>query len=145
MVHVWELGSGTQTQANRKANAAKAPSSDRHYIRNTNISRTSFLTGWKMARSLFVVAAFFLLFVGFSFMRSFADEPVSAVPAANETIVIADAGDTLWSIASEVKRDGMDTRQAVHRIMERNGLSESQLDIGARLIIPAGVGAVEGS
>ncbi|WP_158629991.1 LysM peptidoglycan-binding domain-containing protein [Cohnella sp. AR92] len=149
MVHVWELGSGTQPQ--RKANMPKRVSSDRlhrshsitprsgaeYVTRSEGGSRSA--AGWKLARTLFFVAAFLLLFTGFSFMRSFADESTPAVPAAEEAVVIADSGDTLWSIAAEVKRSGMDTRQAVHRIMERNSLTSSSLDVGTSLIVPVEV------
>ncbi|WP_287021133.1 LysM peptidoglycan-binding domain-containing protein [Cohnella sp.] len=88
---------------------------------------------------LFLILSFLILFAGFSFLRSFA--VTDSVPAADgsEKTVIADAGDTLWSIAAEVKRDGMDTRQAVHRIMKRNGLASASIDSGQRLVIPADV------
>ncbi|WP_168735865.1 LysM peptidoglycan-binding domain-containing protein [Cohnella fermenti] len=95
--------------------------------------------GWKLLRTLVVAAAFLILFAGFSFMRSFADEPVSSVPSAGETVVIVDTGDTLWSIAAEVKAGGMDTREAVYSIMERNGYHSASLSSGDRLIIPVEV------
>lgn len=95
--------------------------------------------GWKSARLLFFAGALLLLFVGFSLMRTYANEATPAVPGEGEKTVTAVAGDTLWRIASEVKRSGLDTREAVYRIMDRNDLSSSEIDSGERLIIPANV------
>lgn len=94
---------------------------------------------WRLARGAFLLAAVLLLFSGLSFMRSFADESVPQPATIEEKVVLADAGDSLWSIAERVKRDGLDTREAIYRIKERNGLASSSLRSGDKLIIPANV------
>jgi hypothetical protein len=139
MVQAWVLGSGSDLAGNRNgrvenrknevfAKGAKPGSSPRAQAK-----------GWQSARLLFFAVALLLLFVGFSLMRTYADEAAPATAAAGETTVMAGAGDTLWGIASEVKRHGLDTREAIHRIMVRNGLSSSAIASGEQLIIPANV------
>jgi cell division protein YceG involved in septum cleavage len=90
-----------------------------------------------MARSLFFVFAFLVLFSGFTYIHTFASSG-EVMPSANDELVISiDSGDTLWAVAKTYKKDSLDTRQAVHYILKRNGLSTSEVKAGQTLIIPA--------
>ncbi|CAM3865798.1 LysM peptidoglycan-binding domain-containing protein [Cohnella lubricantis] len=140
MVHTWVLSSNGQ--AGRLANAAI----DRN--RNNRFSATSgrqrqtadiSAAGWKLLRVLIFAIVFLILFTGLTLMRTSADGSVTPSVTAEEKVVFADTGDTLWGIAEDVKRDGLDTRDAIHRIMERNGLTSSSLRSGDELIIPSSV------
>lgn len=139
MVHTWVLSSNGQS--GRSANAAM--NKNNRFSTTGGLQRkreaASQAAGWKLLRILFFLAAFLILFAGLTLMRSFADESVKHPVTAEEKVVFADTGDTLWSIAEDVKRDGLDTREAIHRIMERNGLANSNLRSGDQLIIPANV------
>ncbi len=95
--------------------------------------------GFRGARSVFFLLAFLLLFSGFAVVRSFAGESAPQPASAQEFTVLVDSGDSLWSIAESVKRDGLDTREAIHRIMKRNALSSSELVSGQSLIIPSSI------
>jgi LysM repeat protein len=55
--------------------------------------------------------------------------------AGNESRYVVRAGDTLWSIAAE--RYSGDTRKAVWRIEQRNGLARRVLLPGTVLYLPA--------
>lgn len=139
MVHTWVLSSNGQ--AGRSANASI--DKNRHYaatgaVRTQNAGAPA-AAGWKLLRVILFAAILVILFTGITLVRSFADESVEAPVSAQEKIVFADTGDTLWGIAEDVKREGLDTREAVHRIMERNGLVSSSLHSGDRLVIPANV------
>jgi LysM repeat protein len=70
-------------------------------------------------------------------MRSFAADEGVAPRTAEELVVSVDSGDTLWQLAATYKSDSVDTREAVHVLMKRNGLSSSTLEMGQTLIIPA--------
>ncbi|QHT61681.1 LysM peptidoglycan-binding domain-containing protein [Paenibacillus lycopersici] len=85
------------------------------------------------AASLFFV----LLFVGFSLLTGHADGERPAEPGANEQVIIVGSGDTLWQIASSVRKDGQDIRRIVFDLQQRNNLSSSELEVGQSLIIPA--------
>ncbi len=86
-----------------------------------------------------MILAFLMLFSGFTLMRSFASSG-EQVPASGEEIVVAvDSGDTLWELARAYKDPAIDTRQAVHVLMERNGLSAPDLQIGQDLIFPVDI------
>lgn len=143
MVQAWVLGSGsnegkrgTFASSNMGSNPYKKVEGKRDGRRSGAAKGEA---GWKMARLSFLLAAFVILFAGFSFMRSFADESAAKPASAEERVVMVDSGDTLWSIAESVKRDGMDTRAVIHQIKKRNDLTSSSLRSGDRLIIPASV------
>jgi len=95
------------------------------------------LLTFKFLRLLFIPLAALLLYSGLTMMTASA-EPESVRPAtAAESTMTVDSGDTLWSIAQDVKPDGMKTGAAVHLIMKRNGLTSSSLASGQSLILPA--------
>jgi nucleoid-associated protein YgaU len=54
---------------------------------------------------------------------------------AGESSVVVQSGDTLWSIAGEIERDG-DVRGLIDRIQELNGLSDAVLVPGQILRLP---------
>lgn len=58
----------------------------------------------------------------------------AAVVAEDDRVVIAGAGDTLWSIATSLSPDG-DPRPAVAALIEANGGESVQ--IGQQIVIPA--------
>jgi hypothetical protein len=84
------------------------------------------------AASLF----FILLFAGAALMRTDASGDKPAAPTANERIIVVGAGDTLWTIASRIRKDGEDLRHIVYNLKERNGLRSSMLRAGDTLIVP---------
>ena len=69
-------------------------------------------------------------------MRSFASDDQVQPASAAEIVIYADTGDTLWQLAASVKKESMDTREAVHRLMKRNHLSAPTIESGQRLIVP---------
>ncbi|WP_391573435.1 LysM peptidoglycan-binding domain-containing protein [Cohnella sp.] len=106
---------------------------------NRDVKNKEGSLNWRAARGLFVLVAFLLLFSGFTLMRSFASTGELA-PALNDEIVISvDSGDTLWELARTYKDPALDTRQAVHVLMERNRLSSPALQSGQELIFPANI------
>ncbi len=54
----------------------------------------------------------------------------------HEVTVIAENGDTLWSICQEYKPEGMDLRLFIDKVMYENDLSQSCLEIGQEIVIP---------
>lgn len=46
------------------------------------------------------------------------------------------SGDTLWGIASQHANDGQDLREYVHRLKAMNGLTNSNLQLGQKLLLP---------
>ncbi|OXS61025.1 hypothetical protein B1A99_05720 [Cohnella sp. CIP 111063] len=92
---------------------------------------------WKAARGVFTLVAFLLLFSGFTLVRSFASTGELAPASSEEIVISVDSGDTLWELARTYKDPAIDTRQAVHVLMERNGLSAPDLQSGQQLIFPA--------
>lgn len=106
---------------------------------NRDVKNKEGSLNWRAARGLFVLVAFLLLFSGFTLMRSFASTG-ELEPASNDEIVISvDSGDTLWELARTYKDPALDTRQAVHVLMERNRLSSPALQSGQELIFPADI------
>ncbi|WP_245987625.1 cell division suppressor protein YneA [Cohnella lupini] len=91
----------------------------------------------KLARSLFFLFAFLLLFSGFTLMHTFASTNEIAPVKAEEIVISVDSGETLWELARTYKSDKMDTREAVHLISKRNGLSSSAVKSGQSIIIPS--------
>lgn len=59
-------------------------------------------------------------------------------PPGPTTIHVVQAGDTLWEIAGEVAEPGSDLRKTVALLQEMNGLQGGGLQVGQRLVIPAG-------
>lgn len=92
-----------------------------------------------MARLLFFALAFVILFAGFTLIRTSASETQIRPESPSETIIFADTGDTLWDLASAVKKPSIDTREAVHQLMKRNHLDSSALESGQRLIVPESI------
>lgn len=85
-----------------------------------------------------MAALFFLvLFTGFMIMATGAAERTPAPAQGAESVVIVSSGETLWDIAVKSKAKDMDTRRAVYEIKKRNGLNESTLQAGQKLVIPA--------
>lgn len=99
--------------------------------------RTASNYHWRLARGLFFLFAFLLLFTGFSFMHTSASTEQVQPNASEELVISVDSGDTLWELAKTYKKSSMDTRDAVHYILKHNNLSSSELRSGQVLIIPA--------
>lgn len=94
---------------------------------------------WKLARSLFLLFAFLVLFSGFALFHTFASTD-EVTPASNEELEISiNSGDTLWQLAKTYKKDSIDTRQAIHDILQRNGLSSPEVKAGQTLILPTSI------
>ncbi|RKP56931.1 LysM peptidoglycan-binding domain-containing protein [Cohnella endophytica] len=91
---------------------------------------------WKFARGLFFLFAFLILFSGFTLVHTFASSGEVAHASSNEIVITVDTGDTMWQLARAYKKDSMDTRQAVHEIAKRNGLSNTTVRVGQSLILP---------
>lgn len=130
MVHTWvSTGAISATKAHNTTQMTY----------NRDVKNKEGSLNWRAARGLFVLVAFLLLFSGFTLMRSFASTGELA-PASNDEIVISvDSGDTLWELARTYKDPALDTRQAVHVLMERNRLSSPALQSGQELIFPANI------
>ncbi len=54
---------------------------------------------------------------------------------SHQITVIADSGDTLWSICEAYKPEKMDLRLFIDKVMYENDLSSSCLSIGQEIII----------
>ncbi|MBW5448185.1 LysM peptidoglycan-binding domain-containing protein [Cohnella sp. CFH 77786] len=127
-----------QVSDSRYANGTGQVSGSR-YANNTRQASGSGVAagiGWLLARLMFFMLAFVLLFGGLTLVRTFASEEHVQQPTGTETVIYADAGDTLWTLASSLKKESMDTRQAVYLLMERNDLRDSALQNGQMLIVP---------
>ncbi len=65
---------------------------------------------------------------------------VSLAPLADNGIhevrVIADKGDTLWSLCEPYTPEGMDLRLFIEKVKYENKLSSSGLEIGQEIVIP---------
>jgi hypothetical protein len=126
MVQVWALNSVSASSASGHANV--------NHRKSSAVAVKS--SGLRLARGLFFALAIVLLFGGLSWVRTFASEENVQPAAASELVIYADAGDTLWELAASYKKPSMDTRKAVHLLMERNHLSSSSLRSGQALIVP---------
>jgi len=93
----------------------------------------------KIGKGLFFLFALCILFSGITFMHTFASSGESVPPANGEQVVSVDSGDTLWELAKSYKNPTIDTRQAVHAILARNGMSSSDLTSGQEIIIPTNI------
>ncbi len=80
---------------------------------------------------------FVLLFTGLTLMTSHANSELPAQPTAEEQVIIVGSGDTLWEIASDIRKEGEDIRQIVYALQKRNNLSGGSLKAGQSLIVPA--------
>jgi LysM repeat protein len=129
MVHSWEMASAAPASSIHKSSSIKS--------RRIEGQRSSVTQNWKMARGMFFLFAFLILFSGFALMHTFASSSEVTPATSEELIISVDSGDTLWDLARTYKKDSMDTRQAVHHLLERNGLSSSSVKAGQSLIIPA--------
>lgn len=79
---------------------------------------------------------FVLLFTGLSLMTGHADGEYPTAPTSAERVVIVGSGETLWEIASDVRKDGEDIRRIVFDLQKRNNLQSSALQAGQSLIVP---------
>ncbi|MBQ2696194.1 MAG: LysM peptidoglycan-binding domain-containing protein [Clostridia bacterium] len=75
-----------------------------------------------------ILAALGILFV-FS-LGTLADTGV------HEVTVIADTGDTLWTLCEPYCPEGMDLRLFIDKVMYENNLKSSGLSIGQEVVIP---------
>jgi cell division protein YceG involved in septum cleavage len=100
------------------------------------VQRSSVTYNWKLARGFFFLIAFLILFSGFTLLHTSASTGVVTPAASNEIVITVDSGDTLWQLAKSYKKESMDTREAVHLLTKRNGLTSSELHSGQALIIP---------
>lgn len=131
MVHSYVTVSGVSgsTRANGRASTK--------FGRTLQTDRTITKRQWRVARALFFILAFLLLFTGFSFMHTSASTKQILSSSIEEQVITVDSGDTLWQLANTYKKDSMDTREAVHYMLKRNALTSSELKLGQTLIIPA--------
>lgn len=54
----------------------------------------------------------------------------------HEAVIIADSGDTLWSICEPYCPEKMDLRLFIDKVMYINDLDNSSLSIGQEIVIP---------
>ncbi len=54
----------------------------------------------------------------------------------HEVTIIADTGDTLWSLCEPYKPEGMDLRLFIDKVQYLNKLESSCLSIGQEIVIP---------
>lgn len=59
-----------------------------------------------------------------------------ALESAGERSTVVQPGDSLWSISSDVAIEGASTSDVVSWIERRNGLDDSCLRVGQRLLVP---------
>jgi len=132
MIQTWALGANP-VSSNRDCNPSSV--GRRAASRPTGDQGGAGLLA--VARSLFFLIAFAILFGGFVLVRTFASsDSVSPVTTA-EAVIYADAGDSLWSLADAVKKPSMDTRYAVQLLADRNHMNDASLRAGQPLIVPA--------
>ncbi|MFC5467633.1 LysM peptidoglycan-binding domain-containing protein [Cohnella suwonensis] len=129
MVHTW-VSTAPATSSHHKSST---------YVYTSSSRRKASSFNWRIARGFFFLIAFLLLFSGFTLVRVFASSGESVPVQAHEVVVSIDSGDSLWGIANANKKDGMDTRKAVHEIQKRNALTSSQVDVGQQLILPESI------
>jgi hypothetical protein len=127
MVQTWVLSSNASPAASVRTGAS-------FKARSTSSAKSE--KGWQLARVVFFAAAFLVLFTGFTFMRTFASEQQVQPASATERVISVDTGDSLWTLAASVKKDSIDTGEAVYQLQKRNGLKSSSLTSGQVLIVP---------
>jgi nucleoid-associated protein YgaU len=130
MVHSWVTVNSVSASSikNNKASFKSGRTTQQRAVINRN---------WRLARNLFFLFAFLILFSGFTLIHTFASTGELSPASSEELVISIDSGDTLWQLAKTYKKDTMDTRKAVHFILKRNGLSSSELQLGQSLIIPS--------
>jgi len=107
-------------------------------VHDTSSVRRAGKDHYRLLLRLAVGALFFLiLFAGLTLMKGSASGEHPEPPSAHEKIIIIGAGDTLWGIAGNVRKEGQDLRRVVYDLQQRNMLSGSRLAIGQTLIVPA--------
>ena len=62
--------------------------------------------------------------------------PARALDGLSERTMVVQSGDSLWSISSQIEVGGVPTSDVVSWIVERNGLEQSCLMPGQRLVVP---------
>lgn len=134
MVHAWVSGSSAPVSTVRKVTA---PAKFTYAAKTQSQQTARVRRGLTAARLFFLLFAFLVLFSGFAFAHSFASGEAGVPASADEIVISVDSGDTLWELAASYKKEGMDTREAVHSVMKRNGLSSSALEVGQELVLPA--------
>ncbi|MDQ1909256.1 LysM peptidoglycan-binding domain-containing protein [Paenibacillus sp. GD4] len=91
------------------------------------------------ARVIFTVTAL-LLFLSFGAFGAslFGDQDAYAATESEpeQAVVIVDQGETLWSIATEHATKGTDVRDYVHELRKMNGLKNSNVKVGQKLLLP---------
>lgn len=131
MVHSWVTVRSSSVSSRLKSTPYLSGRQDK--------ARASSVQSWKIARALFFLFAFLILFSGFTFIHTFASSDGVKPATAEELVVSVDSGDTLWHIAKLYKKESLETRQAVHVITQRNGLSSSNVKVGQALVIPSSI------
>ncbi|MFD0670269.1 LysM peptidoglycan-binding domain-containing protein [Cohnella sp. GCM10027633] len=134
MVHTWVSGSSATASTLRNGTAYAKPA---YAGRTAPQAPARSHRGLGIARSFFILFAFLILFSGFAFAHTFASDAEVSPATATEISISVDSGDTIWDLAASYKKDTMDTRDAVHAIKKRNGLSSSSVQAGQTLILPA--------
>lgn len=59
-----------------------------------------------------------------------------ALDGLSERIEVVQSGESLWSISSDIQVEGASTSDVVAWIVERNGLEQTCLQPGQRLVVP---------
>lgn len=85
-------------------------------------------------RAVMTVLCVFVAVFVFSSFFSIADDPA----LAQEVTVIAEPGDTLWSIVANHYGDDSNVRKWISEVRARNGMSSDMISIGDKIILPAG-------
>ncbi len=86
------------------------------------------------ARALVIISTTVAVFV---LLLATAVHAMSAGTPAETSDHRVHAGETLWSIASDLADDGDDVRGVVADIRDLNGLTTSVIGVGQVLIVPA--------
>jgi len=92
----------------------------------------------RRGRVVVVVAALLVAFAIGVFVTAAGSVATQRPGTAEPTkIVQVGSGDTLWDIASPLADDG-DVRAAMEEIKQLNALDSADLQVGQRLVVPAG-------
>ena len=66
--------------------------------------------------------------------RAASDQALAGLPERTEVV---QSGESLWSISSKIEVEGASTSDVVSWIVERNGLEDTCLRVGQRLVVPS--------
>ncbi|CAG7648326.1 LysM peptidoglycan-binding domain-containing protein [Paenibacillus allorhizosphaerae] len=66
------------------------------------------------------------------------EDAYASTASAKRATVYVEQGDTLWSIAQDHAAKGEDVRDYVYSIKKLNGLNNTKLQVGQKLILPPG-------